>query len=85
MNLINVGPGDLRAFIAVARAEGFRRAALQLGISQPALTARIQRLEQAVGLLLFSRTSRRVALTDAGARLLQRSEHAIEELDSVLQ
>ncbi|MDP3139199.1 MAG: LysR family transcriptional regulator [Burkholderiaceae bacterium] len=85
INLINIGPGDLRAFLGVARAQSFRRSALLLGISQPALTARIQRLEHAVGLRLFDRTSRRVALTEAGARLMQRAEHTIEELESIVQ
>ncbi len=85
MNLINIGPGDLRAFLAVARAQSFRRAATLLGISQPALTARIQRLESAIGLRLFDRTSRRVALTDAGGRLMQRSEHTIDELEAIVQ
>jgi LysR family carnitine catabolism transcriptional activator len=85
ISLINVGPGDLRAFLGVARAQSFRGAALVLGISQPALTARIQRLEHVIGLLLFDRTSRRVALTEAGARLMQRAEHTIDELEEIVQ
>lgn len=85
INLINIGPGDLRAFLAVARAQSFRSAASVLGISQPALTARIQRLEAAIGLRLFDRTSRRVTLTDPGSRLMLRAETTIEELETIVQ
>jgi len=84
-NLINIGPGDLQAFVSVAHLESFRRAATALGISQPALTARIQRLELAVRTRLFDRTTRRVTLTEGGSRLLARAEHTVNELQAIVR
>lgn len=63
--------GDLVAFVAVARAGSFTRAAEQLGVSQPALSHVIRELERQLGLRLLSRTTRSVATTEAGERLLR--------------
>jgi DNA-binding transcriptional LysR family regulator len=62
---------DLIAFLAVARERSFTRAAAQLGVSQPALSLTIRTLEARLGLRLLTRTTRSVAPTDAGERLLQ--------------
>jgi DNA-binding transcriptional LysR family regulator len=62
---------DLTAFLAVARERSFTRAAAQLGVSQPALSFTIRTLEARLGLRLLTRTTRSVAPTDAGERLLQ--------------
>jgi DNA-binding transcriptional LysR family regulator len=62
---------DLVAFLAVARAGSFTRAAGQLGISQPTLSHLISGLEKRLGLRLLSRTTRSVSTTEAGERLLQ--------------
>lgn len=62
---------DLLAFMAVARERSFTRAAAQLGVSQSALSHTIRRLETALGLRLLTRTTRSVAPTDAGERLVQ--------------
>lgn len=62
---------DLIAFLAVARAGSFTRAAQQLGISQPALSHAIKQLEKRLGLRLLSRTTRSVSTTEAGERLLR--------------
>lgn len=62
---------DLLAFLAVARAGSFTRAAAQLGVSQPSLSATISRLEARLGLRLLTRTTRSVSPTEAGERLLQ--------------
>jgi len=75
-----LAPGDLEVFFAVAQAGSFRAAAERIGLSQPAVTQRIQRLEQQVGLPLFSRSTRRVQLTEAGHRLQDRAERTIHEL-----
>lgn len=62
---------DLLAFVAVARKQSFTRAAAELGISQPALSAKITALEASVGIRLLTRTTRSVSTTEAGERLLK--------------
>ena len=62
---------QLESFLAVAELLHFRRAALRVHISQPALSRQIQQLELALGAELFRRAPGRVTLTDAG-RALQR-------------
>lgn len=76
--------GDLVAFIAVAREGSFTRAAIKLGVSQPALSQTLRTLEQRVGLRLLNRTTRSVALTDAGERLLQGIEPQFALIESSL-
>ena len=80
-----IAPGDLEAFVAVADSGGFRRAAAELGLSQPSITLRVQRLERLLGLELFNRTTRRVTLTEAGQRLRVRAGHAVSELSSIVR
>lgn len=82
---MNFGPSELETFVAVADAGSFSAAALQLGLSQPAVTSRIQKLEAALGLPLFNRTTRRVTTTDAGERLRLRAQHTIAELKALVQ
>ena len=62
---------DLLAFLAVARERSFTRAAKQLGVSQSALSQTVRGLEARLGLRLLSRTTRSVAPTEAGERLLR--------------
>lgn len=62
---------DLQAFITVARARSFTKAAAQLGVSQSALSHTIRGLEARLGLRLLTRTTRSVAPTAAGERLFQ--------------
>lgn len=61
---------DLIAFVTVAREASFTKAAARIGVSQSALSQTIRGLEERLGLRLLSRTTRRVAPTDAGERLL---------------
>jgi DNA-binding transcriptional LysR family regulator len=63
--------GDLVAFLAVARAGSFTKAAVQLGISQPALSHAVRELEKRLGVRLLSRTTRSVSTTEAGEKFLR--------------
>jgi DNA-binding transcriptional LysR family regulator len=73
---------DLAAFIAVAEAGSFTRAAAKLGLSQSALSYSVRMLEQRLGVRLISRTTRSLSLTDAGERLLQSLRPAFDHIDS---
>jgi DNA-binding transcriptional LysR family regulator len=75
---------DLQAFLAVARERSFTRAAAQLGVSQSALSHTIRGLEARLGLRLLTRTTRRVAPTEAGERLLRTVGPRFEEIDAEL-
>jgi DNA-binding transcriptional LysR family regulator len=75
---------DLLAFLAVARERSFTKAAAQLGVSQSALSHTISSLEARLGLRLLTRTTRSVAPTDAGERLLRSVGPRFEEIDAEL-
>jgi len=75
---------DLLAFLAVARARSFTRAAAKLGLSQSALSHTIRGLEERLGLRLLTRTTRRVAPTEAGERLLRTVGPRFDEIDAEL-
>lgn len=69
----------LRYFVAVAEEGSVTRAALQLGMSQPALSQQVRLLEQELGTSLFERSRRGVALTDAGAALLPHARQLLAQ------
>ncbi|HEY3820957.1 MAG TPA: LysR substrate-binding domain-containing protein [Polyangiaceae bacterium] len=73
---------QLRAFVAVARARRFTRAARTLGTTQPSLSRRVQQLERAVGAKLVVRTPAGVVLTSAGERFLAHAERALASVDA---
>ena len=75
---------DLIAFLAVARERSFTRAAAKLGVSQSALSHTIRSLEEKLGLRLLTRTTRSVAPTEAGERLLSTVGPRFEEIDAAL-
>ena len=75
---------DIHAFLAVARAAGFREAARATGSSASRLSEAVRRLENQLGVRLLNRTTRSVAPTEAGARLLDRLEPALREVDAAL-
>ncbi len=75
---------DLAAFLAVARERSFTRAAAKLGVSQSALSQTLRNLEGRLGLRLLTRTTRSVATTEAGERLLQSIGPRIDGIDADL-
>src|ERR1700722_12769140 len=75
---------DLMAFLVVARERSFTRAAAQLGVSQSALSHTVRGLETRLGLRLLTRTTRSVAPTEAGARLLRNVGPRFEEIAAEL-
>lgn len=76
--------GDLLAFLAVARERSFTGAGAKLGISQSALSQTIRGLEERLGVRLLNRTTRSVAPTPAGERLLRSIGPKFEEMDAEL-
>lgn len=75
---------DLTAFLAVARARSFTRAAAKLGISQSALSHTLRGLEARLGVRLLTRTTRSVAPTEAGERLLGTIGPRLQEIEAEL-
>src|SRR5580692_6381728 len=76
--------GDLTAFVAVARAGGFREAAKLAGSGASTLSEAVRRLEARLGVRLLNRTTRSVAPTEAGARLLDRLGPALLDIEAAL-
>lgn len=75
---------DLTAFVAVARALSFTRAAATLGVSQSALSYTIKGLEERLGVRLLTRTTRSVGLTEAGERLLASAGMHLDGIEQTL-
>ena len=75
----------LRYFAAVAEELHFTRAAERLHISPPSLTEQVRNLEQELGVPLFTRTKRNVALTDAGARFLEEARSTLRQAEHAAQ
>lgn len=81
---MKVDLSDLSAFVAVARARGFRDGARVNGNSASALSAAVRRLEAELGVRLLNRTTRSVVLTEAGKGLLERLSPALTEVETAL-
>jgi DNA-binding transcriptional LysR family regulator len=69
---------ELCAFVAVAEHRNFTKAAAQLGVSRPSLSKTIRSLEDRLGVRLLNRTTRSVALTEAGERLLADAQPVLD-------
>ena len=81
---MNVTLRQLRVFRAVAESRNFSRAGDQIGLSQPAVSRSIVELEGQLGLKLLDRTTREVALTEAGQSLAARLDRLLDELEQTL-
>lgn len=77
--------GDLAAFLVVAQELSFTRAAARLATSQSSLSHTIRRLETRLGVRLLARTTRSMATTEAGERLLETLRPAFEDIDAKLR
>ncbi len=81
---MNVSLSDLRAFLVVAELQSFHQAATALNLSQPALTRRVQKLEEALGVQLLERTTRRIAPSIVGREFLPKVRRLLDDLDASL-
>src|SRR5580658_9349134 len=84
MNDVRPELSDLTAFAAVATQKSFRKAAEELRVSPSTLSHRMRTLESRMGIRLLHRTTRSVAMTEAGAALLARLQPVFRELDAAL-
>jgi len=75
---------DLSAFVSVARAGGFRDAARRSGVSASSLSIAVRRLETQLGMRLLNRTTRSVAPTEAGQRLIEKLTPLFSEMEAAL-
>jgi DNA-binding transcriptional LysR family regulator len=75
----------LHVFLAVAENGSFRKASAKLGMTTPAVSQRIRKLETELGVPLFARTTRKVGLTEAGRFLWDRSRLAFAELEDAVE
>jgi DNA-binding transcriptional LysR family regulator len=76
---------DIKAFLATARAGSFSAAARELEVAASVVTKRVNRLEEHIGAVLFSRTTRRLTLTGVGERLRPRLQVLVAEIDDALR
>jgi DNA-binding transcriptional LysR family regulator len=76
---------DLTIFLCIAQHLNFSRAAVELGLTPSALSHSLRALENRLGVRLFNRTTRSVALTDAGERLFTRLKPAFRDIDDALE
>src|SRR6201996_5679837 len=76
---------ELTAFVAVAEHLSFTKAAAQIGVALPTISQTIRALEERLGVRLFNRTTRSVALTEAGERLLAEIQPVIAGIDHALE
>src|SRR5215471_15555470 len=76
---------EMSAFVAIAERASFAKAATQLGVSRSSLSESLRALEERLGVRLLNRTTRSVALTEAGERLLSQLRPLLDNFDSALE
>src|SRR6185503_14623375 len=80
-----IDTADLSTFLAIATHRSFRRAAVSLGVTPSALSHALRALEERLGLRLVNRTTRSVALTEAGERLFARIQPAFRDIHDAIE
>lgn len=80
-----IRPADLSVFLAIAEHRSFRKASVDLGVTPSALSHALRAIEERLDVRLVNRTTRGVALTQAGERLLERVRPAFLDIDSALE
>jgi DNA-binding transcriptional LysR family regulator len=83
--MVRIQLTELTAFVAVAEHRSFTKAAAQVGIALPTMSQTIQSFEHRIGVRLFNRTTRSVALTEAGDRLLAEVQPILDGVDHALE
>lgn len=83
--MTRIGSAELATFLAIARHRSFRSAAVELGVSASALSHALRNIEERLDLRLVNRTTRSVALTEAGERLFARVSPAFQDIDDALE
>jgi DNA-binding transcriptional LysR family regulator len=83
--MVRIQLTELTAFVAVAEHRSFTKAAAQVGIALPTMSQTIQSFENRIGVRLFNRTTRSVALTEAGDRLLAEVQPILDGVDHALE
>ena len=84
MNVAGLSLRDLEYVVAIADERHFGRAAERCNVSQPTLSAQVRKLEEALGLVLFERTNRRVLLTERGQAIVRQARHVLAEAQQLL-
>lgn len=84
MKNINVDLRQLRAFLAVARHGSFTRAAEEIYLTQPGLSLMVQQLENALGVRLFDRSTRRVELTEVGNEFVSEANRILDDFETMI-
>ncbi|MEN0613276.1 LysR family transcriptional regulator [Klebsiella indica] len=74
----------MKAFVTIAELGSFSKAAESLNLTQPALTKKIKKIESNLNIALFERTTRKIALTQAGKALLPKAKSLISNLDAAI-
>jgi DNA-binding transcriptional LysR family regulator len=80
-----LGFAEMSAFVATAERSSFAKAAIQLGVSRSALSETIRGLEEKLGVRLLNRTTRSVALTEVGERLLAELRPALDSFEAAME
>jgi DNA-binding transcriptional LysR family regulator len=83
--MARIGTAELTTFLAIARHRSFRNAAVELGVSASALSHALRGIEERLAIRLVNRTTRSVALTEAGERLFARVSPAFQDIDDALE